>query len=357
MVADLTAPTAGQVSIEGQTPASARRARQIGFVFQEPALLEWRSVLDNVALPLELQGVGRAEREAEAGRLIDLVGLSGFEAVWPSQLSGGMKQRASIARALSTSPHVMLMDEPFGALDQITRDRMNLELVRVFEQTGVTVLFVTHSIREAVFLSDNVVVMSPRPGRIVRSIEVDLPRPATSLCATTMHSANWSVSAHANSSKAMAPSTRPVSRHETGMARRFTTLARMAGPPIAAAIVMVSLWEGVCHLFDIAPYIVPAPSRIWAAFVSKPGSLLFNGGVTFLEAISGFVIGSVLGALLGTAFAYSRLLARGLLPYIIAANTIPVVAIAPIIILWFGHGMQSKWLSPPFFPSSRWRST
>ena len=177
VVADLTAPTAGQVSIEGQTPASARRARQIGFVFQEPALLEWRSVLDNVALPLELQGVGRVEREAEAGRLIDLVGLSGFEAVWPSQLSGGMKQRASIARALSTSPHVMLMDEPFGALDQITRDRMNLELVRVFEQTGVTVLFVTHSIREAVFLSDNVVVMSPRPGRIVRSIEVDLPRP------------------------------------------------------------------------------------------------------------------------------------------------------------------------------------
>ena len=177
VVADLIGPTTGRVSIEGQTPASARRARQIGFVFQEPALLEWRSVLDNVALPLELQGIGRAQRETEAQRLIDLVGLSGFEAVWPSQLSGGMKQRASIARALSTSPHVMLMDEPFGALDQITRDRMNLELVRVFEQTGITVLFVTHSIREAVFLSDNVIVMSPRPGRIVRNIEVDLPRP------------------------------------------------------------------------------------------------------------------------------------------------------------------------------------
>ena len=141
VVADLMAPTSGQVLIEGQTPACARRARQIGFVFQEPALLEWRSVLENVALPLELQGIGRAKREAEAGRLIDLVGLSGFEAVWPSQLSGGMKQRASIARALSTSPHVMLMDEPFGALDQITRDRMNLELARVFEETGVTVLF------------------------------------------------------------------------------------------------------------------------------------------------------------------------------------------------------------------------
>ncbi len=177
VVADLIAPTEGQAMIEGQTPSTARLARQIGFVFQEPALLEWRSVLENVALPLELQGIRREAREAEARRLIDLVGLNGFEEVWPSQLSGGMKQRASIARALSTSPHVMLMDEPFGALDQITRDRMNLELVRIFEETGITVLFVTHSIREAVFLSDNVVVMTPRPGRIVRTIAVDLPRP------------------------------------------------------------------------------------------------------------------------------------------------------------------------------------
>ena len=177
VLADLIAPTGGSVSIAGQQPRVARLARQIGFVFQEPALLDWRSILENVALPLELQGVGRAEREQEARRLISLVGLDGFEAAWPSQLSGGMRQRAAIARALSTSPRVMLMDEPFGALDQITRDRMNLELVRIFEATGVTVLFVTHSIREAVLLSDQVVVMSPRPGRIVRQIEVGLPRP------------------------------------------------------------------------------------------------------------------------------------------------------------------------------------
>lgn len=177
VLADLVEPTKGQVAIQGQPPNVARRARQIGFVFQDPALLDWRSVLENVALPLELQGTKRAEREAEARRLLSLVGLEGFEAVWPSQLSGGMRQRAAIARALSTSPRVMLMDEPFGALDQITRDRMNLELVRIFEATGITVLFVTHSIREAVLLSDRVVVISPRPGRIVRTIDVDLPRP------------------------------------------------------------------------------------------------------------------------------------------------------------------------------------
>ena len=179
VAADLVAPTGGRVTVEGRPPAEARRARRIGFVFQEPALLDWRNVLENVALPLELQGTARPERESEARRLLTMVGLEGFEKVWPSQLSGGMRQRASIARALSTAPHVMLMDEPFGALDQITRDRMNLELVRIFEETGITVLFVTHSIREAVFLSDRVVVMTPRPGRIARTIEVDLARPRT----------------------------------------------------------------------------------------------------------------------------------------------------------------------------------
>ncbi len=179
VAADLVAPTGGHVTVEGRPPSDARRARRIGFVFQEPALLDWRNVLENVALPLELQGTVRREREAEARRLLTLVGLEGFETVWPSQLSGGMRQRASIARALSTAPHVMLMDEPFGALDQITRDRMNLELVRIFEETGITVVFVTHSIREAVFLSDRVVVMTPRPGRIARTIEIDLERPRT----------------------------------------------------------------------------------------------------------------------------------------------------------------------------------
>ncbi len=149
----------------------------IGFVFQDAALLEWRRILDNVALPLELAGVARGEREDRCRSLIDLVGLKGFEQAWPRQLSGGMRQRAAIARALATSPKVLLMDEPFGALDQITRDRLNMELVRISEATRATVLFVTHSIREAVLLSDRVVVMSPRPGRIIQTLDIDLPRP------------------------------------------------------------------------------------------------------------------------------------------------------------------------------------
>jgi NitT/TauT family transport system ATP-binding protein len=177
VIADIMSPTAGRATINGRPPRDAREAREIGFVFQDAALLEWRRVLENVALPLELAGIGRSEREARSRDLIDLVGLKGFEAAWPRQLSGGMRQRAAIARALATRPRVLLMDEPFGALDQITRDRLNMELVRITEATQATVLFVTHSIREAVLLSDRVVVMSPRPGRIVSIIDIDLPRP------------------------------------------------------------------------------------------------------------------------------------------------------------------------------------
>jgi NitT/TauT family transport system ATP-binding protein len=177
VVADIIQPTAGKATIDGRRPREARLNREIGFVFQDAALLEWRRILDNVALPLELAGTAYFDRQARSSTLLDLVGLTGFEAAWPRQLSGGMKQRAAIARALATTPRVLLMDEPFGALDQITRDRLNMELVRITENTEATVLFVTHSIREAVLLSDRIAVMSARPGRIVSVIDIDLPRP------------------------------------------------------------------------------------------------------------------------------------------------------------------------------------
>jgi NitT/TauT family transport system ATP-binding protein len=177
VISDIIPPTSGTATINGRKPREARLAREIGFVFQDAALLEWRRILDNVALPLELAGGNYEQRVKRSRELIALVGLDGFEGAWPRQLSGGMRQRAAIARALATTPQVLLMDEPFGALDQITRDRLNMELVRITETTHATVLFVTHSIREAVLLSDRVVVLSPRPGRIVSVIDVDLPRP------------------------------------------------------------------------------------------------------------------------------------------------------------------------------------
>ncbi len=175
-VADLENPTSGSIRVNAMSPREARANRAYGYVFQAPALYPWRSVARNIALPLEIMGFSKAEREARIAKGLELVNLSGFGAKYPWQLSGGMQQRASIARALSFDPDLLLMDEPFGALDEIVRDMLNQQLLRLWDVTGKTVLFVTHSIPEAVFLSTHIVVMSPRPGRIYDVIECNFPR-------------------------------------------------------------------------------------------------------------------------------------------------------------------------------------
>ncbi len=176
VIADLERATGGSIQVNGVSPEQARLARAYGYVFQAAALYPWRSVLRNVTLPLEIMGLSKKEQLERAARVIELVELTGFERKFPWQLSGGMQQRVSIARALSFDPDLLLMDEPFGALDEIIRDRLNEQLLQLWERTGKTVIFVTHSIPEAVFLSSRIVVMSPRPGRIVDIVESDLPR-------------------------------------------------------------------------------------------------------------------------------------------------------------------------------------
>jgi len=175
VIADLAQPTAGHITVNGVSPEQARMKRAYGYVFQAPALYAWRNVLRNVLLPLEIIGMPAEERKARAAKYLSMVGLSGFERKFPWQLSGGMQQRVSIARALAFEPELLLMDEPFGALDEITRDHLNEQLLQLWHQTGKTVVFVTHSISEAVFLSNRIVVMSPRPGRILEVIENKLP--------------------------------------------------------------------------------------------------------------------------------------------------------------------------------------
>src|SRR5262245_8503894 len=177
IVGDLVEPTSGVVRVKGKSARQARLDRDYGIVFQTPVLYEWRTVLDNVRLPLELAGRPRAEREQRPRALLRLVGLEDFARHRPSQLSGGMQQRVSIARALALNPSILLMDEPFGALDEMTRERLNQELLQVCVETAATALFVTHSIAEAVFLSSRIVVMSPRPGCVDRIVTIDLPRP------------------------------------------------------------------------------------------------------------------------------------------------------------------------------------
>lgn len=177
LVGDLIRPTSGEVQVNGKSAHQARLDQDYGMVFQAPVLFEWRSILKNVMLPLELRGLGRAEQQQRAHDLLRLVELTGFEHHYPWQLSGGMQQRAAIARALAIQPKLLLMDEPFGALDEMTRERMNLELHKIWRETETTVIFVTHSIAEAVFLSTRVMVMSARPGQILREIAVPLTLP------------------------------------------------------------------------------------------------------------------------------------------------------------------------------------
>ncbi len=186
-VADLQEPTEGSVRISGMTPKEVRLQQKFGLVFQQPVLFDWRTVKKNIELPLEIMYYSKEERSKRADKMLELVGLSDFANHFPRQLSGGMQQRVNIARAFGLRPEILLMDEPFSALDEFTKEKLHEDLLRIWRKTNKTVLFVTHNIQEAVFLSDRVCVLSPHPGRLSAVVDIDLPRPRTLEMKETQH--------------------------------------------------------------------------------------------------------------------------------------------------------------------------
>lgn len=179
IIADLLAPTQGTITVGGETPRTARLAQRYGIVFQSAVLYDWRTVKKNVMLPPEIMHIPKKEREERADKMLELVGLSDFANHYPNRLSGGMQQRVGIARALAIRPEILLMDEPFSALDEFTREKLHIDLLKIWRKTNKTIVFVTHNIQESVFLSDRVCVLSPHPGRLSAVVDIDLPRPRT----------------------------------------------------------------------------------------------------------------------------------------------------------------------------------
>lgn len=187
IIADLLQPTSGTITVGGESPRAARLKQRYGIVFQSAVLYDWRTVKKNVMLPLEIMHVPKAERSERAEKMLELVGLTDFASHYPNQLSGGMQQRVGIARALALRPEILLMDEPFSALDEFTREKLHMDLLRIWRKTNKTIIFVTHNISESVFLSDRVCVLSPHPGRLSAVVDIDLPRPRTMEMRDTPH--------------------------------------------------------------------------------------------------------------------------------------------------------------------------
>ena len=315
---------------------------RLGYVFQDPTLLPWRTVARNVELLAELEGIPRAERRRRVERVLDLVGLTGFDRARPAALSGGMRMRASLARSLVLEPELFLLDEPFGALDELTRERLNDELVALFTGGAFTALFVTHSVAEAVFLSSRVVVMSPRPGRDRRRGDR-----ALSLSAARAPALRPRVR------QARLPGVGPAARRRRrerrldGLGVSLAVLRTRWLPPAVAFAVFLGLWYLVSEVVLDADrrFLLPPPHAVVEVAFLDPvnrAPLLRGLALSATVALVGFLIAAVLGVAIGTAMSQARWVERSLYPYAVLLQCVPILALVPVIGFWFDFGLTSR---------------
>ena len=328
LLSKLEKPTLGKVAYQ--------KALAIGFVFQNANLLPWRTVFDNVALPLVVKKHPPANIRDKVEQVLKMVGLERYEKFFPKDLSGGMKQRVSLARALVTDPDVLFMDEPFSALDAITREKLMLELKKIWRQTKKTIIYVTHNLDEALEISERVVVLSGKPASVQRLVAV---RPDTPQAATV--------------------GPREAQKNELKVflkeKKKFTSVADFKTEGLGhkifwgllSALVFVafiSIWNWLVNFYKIPTYLVPSPGKVWVSFLdlAANGVLWHNALVTINEILLGLLAGAAGGLILGFFLNKHRITERILYPYIVALQSAPKIILAPLIVVWFGFGITSK---------------
>jgi len=353
LISGIIQPTAGTVLIKGEPVHRLRR--DTGNVFQKPILLPWRNMLQNVLLPVEVARgeITHADRE-RAALLLGMMGLKGAESLYPSELSGGMQQRVAIARALILDPEILLLDEPFGSLDSITRERLNILLLELWRKTGKTVVFVTHSISEAVLLSTKIAILSKSNGRIQKVLDIDPQKKGRGkeifssdyITKTVVDIRKQIRSVWAKELERDVVETVTHEREEKGrrsILRRLMKRYEYLLIPAGVAFFLF-LWSLISSLSGLPEYILPVPGTVFSRLLSglREGLILPNMLVTAYESLSGFLIGSMSAFVIGYALAKSRTVERLLSPYIVAMQAIPIVALAPLVIIWFGFGINTK---------------
>ena len=323
---------------------------------QKDLLLPWRTVLDNVILGMEVSGTSRAEARREARGLMSGFGLAGFESSYPYELSGGMRQRAAFLRTVLFRRDILLLDEPFGALDALTRTAMHEWLLEVWGKLGQTILFVTHDVEEAVLLSDRVYVMTARPGRIKAEVTIDLPVPGATASSSTPVSST-------TRSACSTPCARSGTRAERGgMSTQKKSLpASMAGLPpggwgmsravsaanryaLSAVLALAALiiWQAVSFFGSIEPWLLPSPGEVLESFADDTSLIFRHAWVTAQEALLGFLIAVAVGFGLALGITSFRAFEKAVYPYVIASQAVPIIAIAPVLVVWFGFGLMPK---------------
>ena len=343
IVAGLSKQTSGEVSI-AQVFARAKNIKNsIGFVFQEANLLPWRSVIANVALPLELAGVGKKERLAKAAKILNLIGLNNVFKAYPRELSGGMSMRVSIARALITEPRLLLMDEPFGALDEITRQKLGQELLELKGTTGTTIIYVTHNVFEAVYLSERILVFGSSPGKVIKEIVINEPpmRSEDFRGKEIFSQAVMKLLRRLGKASRKHQISKPCVNKLQRKKFDYAKIASFILLPVLALIIIITLWQISVITFKWPHYLVPSPKHVIAAFFEKRKELLTATWVTFRISALALLLATIIGLAISLFLALSKYLYRAFFPYTIILQTTPIIAIAPVIIVWFGIGMPA----------------